>query len=118
MDETMENEVETAEAPESPRPRRKYKRRIVPARRAARSEPKTDQQSDDELFWGLSKNTCLAACIEAAAEGKPCCWISQEDCCVNPLTTGLHARHKNNPKVQVRFNRVMRWYRMQQAKAS
>lgn len=114
----QETETETA-APEAPRKRRKYARR-KPVARAARSQAPTlkSDQSDDEIFFGTTKDTCPAACVEAAASGKPCCWVTQADRCANPLQTGLQAIDKANPVTLGRFNRLLRWLKVRAAKAS
>ena len=106
------------EEPTTTRKKRKYRRRVAPAKYAAKvaakAESKPDQQSDDELFFGYRPpHQCPNACVEAAATGKPCCWVTQEDRCI---LSGLQSRDQVNPQNLARYNRLQRWAAIQKAK--
>lgn len=120
MDQEPEQVRATDLPPEPPRRKRKYVRRKYIKRGQAPSVerapmPALNTASDDELFFGLSTNSCSFKCDEAAARGEPCCVITGRNLCGNPLTAGLQAMDRVNPRVLNLYNRAIRWLKMQAA---
>jgi hypothetical protein len=118
----MEQESEQPLIDPPVRPKRKYIRRKY-IKRGQYTAPSVERApmpalntaSDDELFFGLSTNSCSFKCDEAAARGEPCCVITGQNRCGNPLTAGLQAMDRVNPRVLNLYNRAIRWLKMQAA---
>ena len=94
------------------KPKRKYRRRVAPAKYEARMAVKP-ADSEDNLFFGYRPfKQCPNACVEAAATGKPCCWVTQEDRCV---LSGLQSTDQTNPQNLARYNRLQIWAAIKKA---
>lgn len=101
-------------------PKRKYNRRVKSSALAKVNAPAPaappKELDDEDIFFGMSATSCGIACINAAAsESGPCCWITGDNICGNPLMGALQPKFQADPKAVARHARALRYLRTRKA---